>query len=70
MDDEDLLTLKVGKEDVEVGVTMLDDNKTRLVVSLLWFESPAKFEAAAKEGLTTPKVGMADEGVDLPELLI
>ena len=64
MDDEDLLTLKVGSEAAEDWATTLDDNKTGLFTSLRWFDSAV----AAKSGLTTPKVGMADFGVDLPEL--
>ena len=65
MDEDDLETLKVGSEAAEVWATTLDDNKTGLVASLRWFDSVV---AAKAVGLTTPKVGMADDGVDLPEL--
>ena len=65
IDEDDLVTLNVGNEAAEVWATILDDNKTGLFASLLWFDCSF---VAAKLGFITPNVGMAEVGVDLPEL--
>ena len=65
MEEDDRLTLNMGKFDA-VFVELVLNNKG-LALALL---SPVLLLLAAAEvekfGLTTPKVGMAEVGVDLP----